>query len=171
MKTELKPNQVLFAKINDNAIIPTQRDEDAGYDLYATNRDQLVILSPHQTEEFPTGIASAFHPSKVALFKERGSTGKIGIGQRSGVMDSGYRGEWIVLITNHNDYPLYFVPDNAYEAYIKIYPKQQVYNLNKAIAQAVFLDLPQMKTSEVTPNELMEYKSERMTGRYASTNK
>lgn len=89
--------------------------------LHLKQRKETTNENRTQTEEFPTGIASAFHPSKVALFKERGSTGKIGIGQRSGVMDSGYRGEWIVLITNHNDYPLYFVPDNAYEAYIKIY--------------------------------------------------
>ena len=80
-----------FAKVNDKAIIPSKRREDAGYDIYTTDRD--IVLQPHQTVAFHTGLVSEFSPSWVGIVKERGSTAKYGLSIRSGVIDSGYRGE------------------------------------------------------------------------------
>ena len=50
-----------FAKVNDKAIIPTKRNEDAGYDIYTTDKD--IVLQPHQTVAFHTGLVSEFSPA------------------------------------------------------------------------------------------------------------
>ena len=60
----------------------------------------------------PTGIASACSSNYYFQIFERGSTGVKGIGQRSGVIDSSYRGEWFIPITNHNPYPIIIVREN-----------------------------------------------------------
>ena len=39
---------VKFAKTNPNAIIPTKRDEDAGFDLYACFDADMMIIPPHK---------------------------------------------------------------------------------------------------------------------------
>ena len=91
---------VKFARVRPTAIIPTKRDEDAGFDIYADFEDDFIIIDPHTTTLIPTGIASACDADYCFILKERGSTGSKGIAQRCGVIDSGYRNEWFVPITN-----------------------------------------------------------------------
>lgn len=38
-----------------------KRDEDAGYDIYTTEKEE-IILQPGDTHMFPTGIYSSFSP-------------------------------------------------------------------------------------------------------------
>lgn len=95
---------IKFAKIVDSAIIPSKRRGDGAYDIYACFEEDMIIIPPYATVMIPTGIASAFSEDYVMILKERGSTGVRGLGQRSGVIDSNYRGEWVAPITNHNDY-------------------------------------------------------------------
>ena len=97
---------VKFAKINDKAIIPSKRHEDAGYDIYTV--DDEILLNPGETYAFHTGIKSEFSPSWVGIVKERGSTAKYGLSIRSGVIDSGYRGEWLIMITNASTDTIWF---------------------------------------------------------------
>ena len=99
---------IYFAKVKQNAIIPTKRDEDAGYDLYLCLESSIMVLHPHETKIFPIGIASAFSNDYYFQLQERSSTGKLGLSLRAGVVDSGYRGEWIITLSNLNDYPIYF---------------------------------------------------------------
>lgn len=66
-------------------------------------------IEPMHTKLVPLGIASAFDSNYVMLLKERGSTGSIGLAQRAGVIDSGYRGEYLAPITNLNEKPLRIV--------------------------------------------------------------
>ena len=96
----LNENDLYFAKVNPNAIIPSKRLEDAGYDLYACFDEDYMVIEPHETKLIPSGIATAFSPKWVAIIKERGSNGSKGIAQRCGVIDSGYRNEWCVPLTN-----------------------------------------------------------------------
>ncbi len=96
----------IFAALREGARIPAKRDEDAGYDIYACFEEPYFRFEPFETKLVPSGIISAFPPEYVAVLKERGSTGSRGIGQRAGVIDSGYRGEWLIAMTNHNDRPL-----------------------------------------------------------------
>ena len=76
---------VKFAKVRPSAIIPTKREEDAGFDLYANFEDDYKVISPHETVMIPTGIACACDIDYCFILKERGSTGTKGIAQRCGV--------------------------------------------------------------------------------------
>lgn len=96
----LMHDDLLLAKLRPDAKIPTKREGDAGRDVYACFDDDFINIPPLTSMMIPTGIASAMHPSKYIQIEERGSTGTKGIKKSSGVIDSNFRGEWIVVITN-----------------------------------------------------------------------
>lgn len=91
---------IKFAKVKENAIIPTKAEEDMGYDIYACFDEDYIEIRPHQTKLIPTGIASCCSDDYGFIIKERGSTGSQGIAIRCGVIDSGFRGEWFIALTN-----------------------------------------------------------------------
>ena len=150
-------NQIIFKnnnliiywdKLNENAKVPTKRDEDAGFDIYTT--DSNIVLKPGETKFFSTGLRSAFPKEFWIEIKERGSTGAVGLSVRSGVIDSGYRGEWKIMLTNVNNYPVEFSCDVDKVTYVKgkIFKnriKKVIYPLSKAIAQAVVIPLPHIE--------------------------
>lgn len=93
--------KIYFQKILDNAVIPTKNEEDAGYDIYACiGTMEEIIIKPGERVRIYTGIATAFDKKYVALIRERGSTGSICLSVRAGVVDSGYRGEWLLFFNN-----------------------------------------------------------------------
>ena len=92
--------EIKFAKVHPNAIIPSKRDEDMGFDIYACFDEDYIVINPHETKLIPTGIASACSQDYGFLVFERGSTGSKGIARRCGVIDSGYRNEWFIGLTN-----------------------------------------------------------------------
>ncbi len=155
-----------FAKVKNDAVIPNKRAEDAGYDIYTCFDEEYIIIQPNETKLIPTGIASAFSSDYVMILKERGSTGVKGIGQRCGVIDSGYRGEWFVPITNHNDKPLIITKNTRppEDGYI-------VYPYNKAICQAILFELPDIEVEEISYDELQQIRSERGDGNLGSSRK
>ena len=76
--------------------------EDLGYDLFAL---EGVVLEPRATVRVRTGIAvEARHPETGAplglLVRDRSSMAARGIATTAGVIDAGYRGEILVLMTN-----------------------------------------------------------------------
>src|ERR1700733_4717994 len=76
--------------------------EDLGYDLFAL---EAVTLSPQATVRVRTGIAvEARHPATGAplglLVRDRSSMAARGIATTGGVIDAGYRGEIMILMTN-----------------------------------------------------------------------
>ena len=76
--------------------------EDLGYDLFALER---VTLDPRATVRARTGIAvEARHPDTGAplglLVRDRSSMAARGVATTGGVIDAGYRGEILVLMTN-----------------------------------------------------------------------
>ena len=99
----LEENDLMFAKVRPDAIIPTKEKENAGYDIYANFNVDYLIIPPHKTVLVPTGIASALSNKYYLQVHERGSTGKIGMKYSAGVVDSSYRGEIFVALTNAND--------------------------------------------------------------------
>ena len=136
---------IYWDKLNEKAKVPNKRDEDAGFDIYTT--DDECILKPGETKFFGTGLRSAFPKEFWIEIKERGSTGAVGLSVRSGVIDSGYRGEWKIMLTNVNNYPVEFSSsvDKTTYVYSKIFKKKikkVIYPLSKAIAQAVVIPLP-----------------------------
>jgi dUTP pyrophosphatase len=76
--------------------------EDLGYDLFAL---EAATLAPRATVKVRTGIAvEARHPATGAplglLVRDRSSMAARGIATTAGVIDAGYRGEILVLMTN-----------------------------------------------------------------------
>lgn len=161
--------QIYFAKTNPEAIIPSKRNEDAGYDIYPCFKDDFVIIEPHTTTMIPTGIASSCSPDYCFILKERGSTGTKGIAQRCGVIDSGFRGSWSVPITNTNDVRLVIVKNSK----VNIFKDANyiIYPYEKAIAQALVIPVPKTTITEISYDELSAIKSERQNGMLGSSGK
>lgn len=79
--------------------------EDLGYDLFGL---EAVTLAPRQTVRLRTGIAvEARHPTSGAplglLVRDRSSMASRGLATTGGVIDAGYRGEILVVMTNLGD--------------------------------------------------------------------
>ena len=161
-------NKIYFSKVKPNAIIPSKRIEDAGADVYACFAEDYIVIQPHETKLIPTGIASAFSNDYVAILKERGSTGTKGIGQRCGVIDSGFRGEWFVPLTNHNNIPLYIVK-NGWS--MDVNSNCVVYPYEKAICQVVMVEVPKLQYEEMAYEDLLKIESERGIGSLGSSKK
>jgi dUTP pyrophosphatase len=76
--------------------------EDLGYDLFALEE---ATLTPQTTLRLRTGIAvEARHPVSGAplglLVRDRSSMAARGLAATGGVIDAGYRGEILILMTN-----------------------------------------------------------------------
>jgi dUTP pyrophosphatase len=76
--------------------------EDLGYDVFAL---EDVCLDPRTTERVRTGIAvEARHPETGAplglLVRDRSSMAARSLACTGGVIDAGYRGEILILMTN-----------------------------------------------------------------------
>lgn len=167
MKSEVVT--LYFAKLRPEAVVPSKRDEDAGYDIYACFDQDAITLLPLETKLIPTGIVSAFSPRYYLQLQERGSTGTRGISQRCGVIDSGFRNEWFVPLTNLNTKPLVLCkPDKLH-----LFDGQDVvlYPLGKAIAQAVLLPVPQTQVMELAPEQIQAMQSKRGAGQLGSSGK
>ena len=96
--------QVYFQKLEPNAILPKRATKySAGADLYAC-LDQSVMIKPNETVMIPLGIASQPSEQEIALliFPRSGLASKFGItlANAVGVVDSDYRGEWMIPLHN-----------------------------------------------------------------------
>lgn len=182
MIKDIKNDNLYFAKVRENAIIPSKEDENGGYDIYACFDEDLIMIRPHETVMIPTGLASACSEDYVIILKERGSTGSKGIGQRCGVIDSGYRGEWFVPLTNTTDDIICISKLNKEDTDLeicdfgkyKIIPIEGrviVYSYTKAICQALVVPVPKMNVKEITYEQLKKFKSNRRDGKLGSSNK
>lgn len=161
-----------WAKVKPNARIPQKRDEDAGYDLYPCFEEDYLEFKPFETKIVPLGVASAFDQDYVLFLKERGSTGVKGMSVRAGVMDSGYRGEYMAPITNLNDRPLLIIKKEAAEKLEKEVRENAIlYPYEKACAQGVLLQMPPVQAQEISLEELLSIRSDRMDGRLGSSGK
>lgn len=177
---------VKFAKLRPTAIIPTKREEDAGFDIYANFEEDYMLIKPHETVMIPTGIASACDTDYCFVLKERGSTGTKGMAQRCGIIDSGYRSEWFVPITNTTEnliiihkqnITLDIIKDIAYKYTSDIANKifgadmPTLYPYEKAICQALVVPVPNTTVEEITYDELKGIASERGIGALGSSGK
>ena len=93
-------------KLKSNAILPTYGSaEAAGADLYAC-LDADVTIAPGQTVFIPTGLAMEIPKNCAGLIYARsGLACKRGLApaNKVGVVDSDYRGEFMVALHNHAD--------------------------------------------------------------------
>lgn len=98
-KIQVKP-------VRDNAVLPTYGSEEAaGADLYACI-DAPITIEPHQTVFIPTGLSMAL-PQKTGGFimARSGLACKKGLApaNKVGLIDSDYRGEFMVALHNHSN--------------------------------------------------------------------
>lgn len=197
---KLEENDLVFAKVRPNAIIPTKEDENAGYDIYACFDEDYMIIQPHSTKLIPTGIASAMTDKYYLNVAERGSTGKIGMKYSAGIIDSGYRGEIFIALTNTNSVEIIIsklTREELVEKYeetdcwdetvvlkedrtIILVDKEEdskydleaiIYPYSKAIAQLIVHEVPKMNVKEVAYEELCSIPSKRGDGSLGSTGK
>lgn len=166
---------VKFAKVRPDAKIPSKRVEDMGFDIYACFDEDYIVINPHETKLIPTGIASSCDAGYGFVLRERGSTGSKGIALRAGVIDSGYRNEWFVGLTNTTNNVLFISKLSESETYDRYYddimPKSFVYPYSKAIAQALVMPVPEVEIEELTYAELQIIPSERGLGSLGSSGK
>ena len=194
--TELMTNDLVFAKVKQNAIIPTKEKENAGYDIYACFEEDYMIIPPHSTKLIPTGIAAAVSDNYYLQVHERGSTGSKGMKYGAGVVDSSYRGEIFICINNINSDEI-IISKLSREDLIKKYATKDedgytvinyggeldnvffddpyyepiIYPYEKAIAQLVVHEVPEMNVKEITYEELKTIPSKRGDGALGSSGK
>lgn len=93
-------------KLNDLAKLPTKGSEyAAGLDLYA-NISEPIIIEPHTTCKIGTGISMELPNGTFgAIFARSGLATKKGLrpANCTGIIDSDYRGEYIVAIYNDSN--------------------------------------------------------------------
>ena len=107
-----KGNKIMDAicvkKLKPNAILPTYGSaEAAGADLYAC-LDEKIIIHPGESVFVPTGLAMEIPKGYAGLIYARsGLACKRGLApaNKVGVIDSDYRGEFIVVLHNHGSQP------------------------------------------------------------------
>lgn len=101
-------NAIKVKKLRENAVLPTYGSEEAaGADLYAC-LDAEITIAPGETYFVPTGLSMEL-PKGCAgmIFARSGLACKRGLApaNKVGVIDSDYRGEFIVALHNHSNKP------------------------------------------------------------------
>ena len=161
---------IKFARTKFSAKIPTKRVEDAGYDIYACFEQDWIEIPPHSNKLIPTGIASAIDPEWCFVLRERGSTGVENLKISAGVIDSGFRNEWMVCLYNGNDRPIciakYLNGEQSPENKNAI-----LYPYSKAIAQALLVPVPETEIDVISYEDLLDIPSERGLGMLGSSGK
>ena len=101
--------QIKIKKVNPNAKIPTRGSyQAAGYDLYACLDTEKITIPAHQTVKVQTGLSMAIPEGYFgAIFARSGLAAKQGLRPANcvGVIDSDYRGEFMVMLHNDTDEP------------------------------------------------------------------
>ena len=98
-------NPIKVKKLRPGAQLPTYGTEfSAGADLYAC-LEEPVTIAPGETKKIPTGLAMEIPVGFAGLIYARSGLGtKQGLApaNKVGVVDSDYRGEFVVFLHNHS---------------------------------------------------------------------
>ena len=101
-------NPISVKKLKEQAILPTYgTPEAAGADLYAC-LDASVTIAPGESAFIPTGLAMEIPQGCAGLIYARsGLACKKGLApaNKVGVVDSDYRGEFMIVLHNHGAEP------------------------------------------------------------------
>ena len=142
---------VAVKKLKENAILPTYGSaQAAGADLYACLAADLTI-APGETAFVPTGLAMELPLGYVGLIYARSGLAckrDLAPANKVGVIDSDYRGEFIVALHNHGKNP-------------------QTISHGERVAQLVIT--PVLNVSFMEAEELSD--TQRATGGFGSTGK
>ena len=161
--------EVYFAA-EEGVEVPTKRPEDMGFDVKSHFEEDEFVFKPHETRLVPTGLYSAVPSSYGLIAKEKGSTGSLGMKLGAGVIDSGYRGEIFIAITNDNPIPLVITKDETVKKAV-VTEEKILYPYKKGIAQLVVVANPNVLVKQVSVDELKAIPSQRGEGKLGSTDK
>lgn len=98
---------IKFARLREDAKIPSKKREDAGYDIYASFKENELVCPKGVTTFVPTGLCYAIVGTDgqmdvnwyLNLKHERGKTATVSMAILAGVSDSGYRDNVFIAIT------------------------------------------------------------------------
>ncbi|OGM08651.1 hypothetical protein A2W13_03150 [Candidatus Woesebacteria bacterium RBG_16_36_11] len=128
---EITKPTLKFKIIKKEGIIPAYaHEDDAGFDLYSTVK---VIIKKGKIQTIPLGIASEIPDGFFVSFRDKsGLAAKFGIHVMAGVVDSGYRGEWLVVLVNlgDNDYTVE-IGDKIAQGILQKAPKAEIKAVKK----------------------------------------
>lgn len=170
---ETKSTDFCWAVSDERVKVPTKRESDAGYDIYAFFDEDYIVIAPHQSKIINTGLYSALPDNFFLEFKERSSTAKYNVGIRAGVIEGTYRGELLVCVSNHNNVPLAIAKENISIEKIKqeVSPTVIVYPYEKAITQGVLRKIEPAQFQTIPLEELKKMTTIRGDGGFGSTGK
>ena len=98
-------NPIKVKKLRPGAQLPTYGTEfSAGADLYAC-LEEPVTIAPGETKKIPTGLAMEIPIGCAGLIYARSGLGTrqgLAPANKVGVVDSDYRGEFMVFLHNHS---------------------------------------------------------------------
>ncbi len=104
---------IAVKKLKENAVLPTYGSQEAaGADLYACLDAPATVL-PGQTVFIPTGLSMELPQGYVGLIYARSGLAckrDLAPANKVGVIDSDYRGEFIVALHNHGEKPQEIAP-------------------------------------------------------------
>jgi dUTP pyrophosphatase len=147
----------IFVEVLDDSIdLPTYaHDDDSGMDVRAS---EDVIINPNETVIIPTGLKVAIPDGYEIQVRPRSGVSlktPLRISNSIGTIDSGYRDEIGVIITNTSDISL--STDSITSCYFARSiedkgNKQGSYVIHKGdrIAQLILQEVPKMKFTKVT---------------------
>lgn len=188
-KKQRKKDTILFAKVKESAKVPSKREEDGAYDIYACfeedellipkvtiQDDEIITIADHPL--VPTGIASSvLSKYRINLKNERTSVAKYKVLVLAGLIDSGYRGEWFVNLAPltkdlliSKTYPFPTKEDGVTQKPVET-ADRVIYPYSLAIAQAKIEISPNLNVKEITYDSLLAIPSARGTGAHGSSNK
>ena len=160
--------EIRFARLREGAVIPSKREEDSDYELYACFEEEEFVIPAFSTRLIPTGLVSAFDKSLGVKFEERGSNTKwCGIVQ-AGVIDSGYRGEWLCAMYNGNGVPVHIRKDVQE---VQRLDDRVLVPYGKAVCQFHVRQILPVSICEKSAEEILAERSERGEGRLGSSGK
>jgi deoxyuridine 5'-triphosphate nucleotidohydrolase len=164
-------NEFYIAPMAEDVIIPSKEDENAGYDLYAHLDDDVseFEILPHQTSKIGTKVAVALPEEYEIKLTDRSSVGGLGIHIAGGLIDSGYRGEIAVQLTNTSNKS--FIISKLVDR-VTIMVDTIYYPYSKAITQMCLHKVHnELKSNVISYEELAKIPSKRGTGGFGSTGK
>ena len=178
-----RPVEVIWA-CEEGVEPPTKNEEDMGFDVKAHFEEYEMVFKPHETKLVPTGLYAAVPTLWGLLAREKGSTGAIGMKCGAGVVDSGYRGEIFIAITNENDCELIITKNPDVKKAMRVPKLNRVifdwddkpvqeeviyYPYKKGICQLLVKFNPKVNTTVVSIEELKAIPSIRGEGKLGST--
>ena len=98
--------ELKIKKLSENTILPTKaHDTDACFDIYACIKEPVFIW-PGETRKIPTGFCTEIPRNYYCAIYARSGMGinkGLRLANSVGIIDSEYRGEWVIALHNDSD--------------------------------------------------------------------